>query len=70
MFRGLALDSMDVDWDPSPVLHFDFNSGVYETSVGLVARLSMTLETMEMKYELPTASDTRELIPLLFRSGN
>lgn len=66
LFRGLALDSMDVDWDPSPVLHFDFNSGVYETAVGLVARLSMTLETMEMKYGLPTASDTRELIPLRF----
>ena len=30
LFKGLALDSADVDWTPSPVLHFDFNSGTFD----------------------------------------
>lgn len=26
LFRGLAIDSMDVDWTPRPVLHIDLNA--------------------------------------------
>ena len=29
LFRGLAAYSMDLDWTPSPVLHFDFNAENY-----------------------------------------
>ncbi len=35
LFKGLAIDSMDMDWSPRPVLHFDFNSGLYEKPEGL-----------------------------------
>ena len=29
LFKGLAADSMDLDWTPSPVLRFDFNAENY-----------------------------------------
>ncbi len=35
LFKGLAADSMDLDWTPSPVLYFDFNSGLYNLPNGL-----------------------------------
>lgn len=50
LFRGLAIDSADLDWTPSPVLHFDLNAGLYDSPVGLEERLSATLTHYENEY--------------------
>ena len=50
LFKGLAADSMDLDWTPSPVLHFDFNTGKYDDETGLKNRLTAHLEKYERKY--------------------
>ncbi|MDE6510833.1 MAG: AAA family ATPase, partial [Muribaculaceae bacterium] len=34
LFKGLAADTMDLDWTPRPVLHFDFNTGKYDEPMG------------------------------------
>lgn len=34
LFKGLAADSMDLDWTPSPVIHFDFNAEDYSKEDG------------------------------------
>ena len=39
LFKGLAIDKMDMDWTPRPVLHFDFNNGLYESEAGLLVKL-------------------------------
>ena len=50
LFKGLAADSMDLDWTPSPVIHFDFNTGKYDDPTGLENRLMSHLEKYERKY--------------------
>ena len=35
LFKGLEADSMDLDWTPSPVLHFDFNAENFSLENGL-----------------------------------
>ncbi|MDE6009957.1 MAG: AAA family ATPase [Muribaculaceae bacterium] len=66
LFKGLALDNMDIDWTPSPVLHFDFNSGVYENPEGVVSRLSATLDAMEKNFGLEIGRAERNELPLRF----
>ena len=50
LFKGLAADSMDLDWTPRPVLHFDLNTGKYDCSEGLENRLNFHLEKYEKQY--------------------
>ena len=50
LFKGLALDTMDVDWTPHPVLHFDFNNGTYEVEEGLDYMLDKKLRNYEEEY--------------------
>ncbi|MDE6553470.1 MAG: ATP-binding protein [Muribaculaceae bacterium] len=52
LFKGLAADSMDLDWTPSPVLHFDLNTGKYDDPMGLENRLRLHLENLERKYNI------------------
>ncbi len=47
LFRGLDIDSMDMDWTPTPVLHFDFNNGLYNRPDGLEERIVQTLSKYE-----------------------
>lgn len=35
LFKGLAADNLDLDWTPSPVLHFDLNAEDFKQSDGL-----------------------------------
>ena len=67
LFKGLALDACDVDWSASPVLHFDFNNGLYENASGLLAKLDDALGEYETKYGIPVGIREREEIPLRFR---
>ena len=50
LFKGLAADSMDLDWTPRPVLHFDFNAENYSLDDGLERRLDTLLIGLENKY--------------------
>ena len=50
LFKGLALDGMDVDWTPSPVFRFDFTSEDYSQEDGLKQRLNILLMRLEEKY--------------------
>ncbi|MDE5813641.1 MAG: ATP-binding protein [Muribaculaceae bacterium] len=52
LFKGLAIDSMDMEWTPKPVLHFDFNSGLYDQSDGLEEKIDDTLSYYENQYGL------------------
>ena len=57
LFKGLAADSMDLDWNPRPVLHFDFNTGKYDEPMGLKNRLIAHLEKYERTYEITPHSE-------------
>ena len=50
LFKGLAADSMDLDWTPSPVLHFDFNAENFSKEDGLELLLNGFLWRFEEKY--------------------
>lgn len=58
LFRGLALDRMDVDWTRSPVLHFDLNSENFRESNGLEKLLSRLLDEYEEEYNIIDKTDT------------
>ena len=50
LFKGLAADSMDLDWTPSPVLRFDFNAENYRLENGLELHLDGLLRDYEKIY--------------------
>ncbi len=50
LFKGLAIDNMDMDWTPRPVLYFDFNTGTYDLPEGLLNRLVFSIKKYEDKY--------------------
>ncbi|MDE5585873.1 MAG: ATP-binding protein [Muribaculaceae bacterium] len=50
LFKGLAADSMDLDWTPSPVLHFDFNAENFSLEDGLERHLDTLLRSLEKIY--------------------
>ena len=56
LFKGLAADSMDLDWNPRPVLYFDFNSGLYKHPDGLEERLDEDLSRYENLYSVVSSS--------------
>lgn len=64
LFKGLAADKMDLDWNPAPVLYFDFNSGLYKLPNGLKERIETDLTWYETQYGLP--SDTEKNIVTRF----
>lgn len=50
LFKGLVADGMDLDWTPSPVLHFDFNAENFSLDNGLEQLLDGFLWRYEGKY--------------------
>lgn len=58
LFKGLALDKADVDWEASPVLHFDFNSEDYTRSDGLHNILNSYLSRHEEIYGYSPEGET------------
>lgn len=66
LFKGLAIDRMDMDWTPSPVLHFDFNNGIYTIPDGLLTRLHHSLEKYEKEYGVPVGNARQEEMPIRF----
>ncbi len=58
LFKGLAADSMDLDWTPSPVLHFDLNSENFSENDGLNRLLNRLLGEYEEKWGMTQVADT------------
>ena len=58
LFKGLALDTADVDWTPAPVLHFDLNSENFKDEDGLVNLLDRLLENYETAYDVSERNTT------------
>ncbi|MDE7509923.1 MAG: ATP-binding protein [Muribaculaceae bacterium] len=58
LFKGLALDTADVDWTPAPVLHFDLNSENFKDENGLVNLLDRLLENYETAYDVSERNTT------------
>ena len=55
LFKGLAIDRMDYDWESYPVLHFNFGTMDVETVesfyAGLVTRVKQAFEDVEVVYD-------------------
>ncbi|MDE6511085.1 MAG: ATP-binding protein [Muribaculaceae bacterium] len=58
LFRGLAIDCMDVNWSPRPVLHFDLNSENFSQEDALENRLDEILRGYEDEYGYDPANVT------------
>lgn len=72
LFKGLAADSMDLDWTPSPVLRFDFNAEDFSQENGLESLLKSYLRDYEEEYDCRREDDTiaqrfRNLIKSAFK---
>ncbi|MDE7420555.1 MAG: AAA family ATPase [Muribaculaceae bacterium] len=52
LFKGLALDTDDVDWTPKPVIKFSFNAIRPTEKENLDKYLNATLSDYERKYEV------------------
>ncbi len=58
LFKGLAADSLNLDWTPSPVFRFDFNSEDYSDENGLNYLLNRQLKRYEEKYGITGTADS------------
>lgn len=58
LFKGLAAYSMDLDWTPSPILHFDFNAENFSLENGLEILLNGYLREYESIYGRCEGDDT------------
>ncbi|MDE6289953.1 MAG: AAA family ATPase, partial [Muribaculaceae bacterium] len=58
LFKGLAIDDMDMDWTPRPVLHFDLNAEDYSKEDGLDNMLDRVLREYETKYAITDLAKT------------
>ena len=52
LFKGLYIDTADVDWTPVPVIHFDLNSEVFKDRDGLENLLNRLLSEYEETYDI------------------
>ena len=72
LFKGLAADSMNLDWTPSPVIRFDFNAENFRLENGLELHLDGLLRDYEKIYGRQSEDTTisrrfRTLIESAFR---
>lgn len=58
LFKGLYVDKADLDWNPSPVLHFDLNSENFLDEDGLPHLLNRLLEDYERQFSISIKSDS------------
>ena len=58
LFKGLAAETMDLDWTPSPVFRFDLNAEDFSQENGLVSLLNRLLGEYEKEYGMTEVSDT------------
>ena len=57
LFKGLAIDDMNLDWTPRPIFYFDFNTGNYGHPDGLKNRLISLLSLYEKEYDVEVSME-------------
>ena len=50
LFKGLAIDRLETEWETYPVFHIDFNSTVFQDGKALRDLIKGTVETWEKQY--------------------
>ena len=50
LFKGLAIDRLETEWEAYPVFHIDFNSTVFQDGKALRDLIKGTVETWEKQY--------------------
>lgn len=50
LFRGLAMEGLEKEWETYPVLHLDLNTEKYDAVEVLENKLSLNLKYWEEKY--------------------
>ena len=63
LFRGLAIERLETEWQQYPVLYFDFNGQIYDGGMGLRTILHDHLKGWESIYGIDTPSDF-DLLPV------
>ena len=57
LFKGLAMEQLEKEWTPCPVLHLDLNAARYDTEKSLLDKLSVALSTWEERFSIKRISD-------------
>ena len=57
LFRGLAIEKMETEWNEYPVFHIDFNATNFTNSGELEKKLNFYLTEWEQKYNLPVRAN-------------
>ncbi|GHT48167.1 hypothetical protein FACS1894102_0590 [Spirochaetia bacterium] len=57
LFKELAVDSLDWNWDTYPVVRIDLNSGAYRRLDDFITTANTSLEFCARKYEVPFTGD-------------
>lgn len=57
LFRGLAIEKMEIEWNEYPVFHVDFNATNFTNSGELEMKLNFYLAEWEKKYNLPNRTN-------------
>ena len=50
LFKGLKIEKLETKWEKYPVLHFDFNTGTYNTVEDVQSRISYMLSQHEKQF--------------------
>ncbi|MCR4561346.1 MAG: AAA family ATPase, partial [Bacteroidales bacterium] len=50
LFKGLKIEKMETKWEKYPVLHFDLNTGTYNTVEDVQSRISYMLSQHEKQF--------------------
>lgn len=58
LFKGLAIDSIETEWIPRPVIHIDFNAENYTVEDGLNNILNHVLNGYEERYQITNKATT------------
>ena len=61
LFRGLAVERLEQEWNTYPVLHLDLNAQKYDTSESLYSMLNDALCNWESQYETRPSETTHSL---------
>ena len=57
LFRGLAMEQLEKEWNVHPVFHIDFNSGNFAKPGELEQKINFYLTECEKQYNLPVRTD-------------
>lgn len=69
LFRGLAIDSDEVDWEERPVIRIDFNAQKYDSPQALEEMLNRQLQFYEQKWGVKSCDSSCSIKFLMLLRG-